>query len=135
MSRVLFQFLAATRPMLKDERGVDTHRDTSDVVIVHGGAAGADMMMDTFVANLDPPIKTESHPVTRAMWQLNPRVAGYMRNAEMVDLGARVCLAFQMPCRKVDCPRIEPHKSHGSSHCADYAEAKGITTIRVEPRA
>jgi len=137
ISRAILGYIVSTIPLTRTTGNTGQeyrYRDTSDVVIVHGAARGADRLVDEWAQGCDPPLKTEPHPVTRADWQENPRIAGYMRNAAMVRLGADVCIAFQMPCRKVDCQRPEPHVTHGSAHCADLAEAAGIMTVRVSPR-
>lgn len=137
ISRAIFGYLNATVPLIRD---TDPHgsqvryRDVSDVVIVHGAARGADRLTASWAEGCVPPIATEAHPVTRADWQENPRIAGYLRNQHMVELGADVCIAFIMPCRKADCSRPEPHGSHGASHTADLAESVGIQTIRVPNR-
>lgn len=60
-------------------------------------------------------IKQEKHP---ANWQKNNRGAGMIRNQEMVDLGADVCLAFILD------------NSSGATHCAERADEAGIDTRR-----
>lgn len=133
IARTIQRYMSATLPMLKDEEGRDLWRDVSGVTIVHGGARGVDQLTERWAVGCQPPIKTEVHALTREHWQENPRTAGYIRNGEMVRLGADVCIAFLLSCRKVDCDRIEPHATHGGSHCADLAESQGIMTIRVGP--
>lgn len=56
--------------------------------------------------------------------------AGLRRDAEMVRLGADLCLAFIDPCAKPDCRKPKPHGSHGASHTADLAERAGIPVKR-----
>jgi hypothetical protein len=55
----------------------------------------------------------------------------------MVRLGADICVAFICPCRKHPgrpADRGLPfHGSHGSVHCANFAEANGILTRRFTP--
>lgn len=82
-------------------------------VLVHGAAKGADQMGEVHQAVLFRP--TESHP---ADWDTYGRRAGYVRNAEMVNRGADVCLAFIH------------NESRGATMCADLAEKAGIPVRR-----
>lgn len=61
----------------------------AEMVLVHGAAAGADSLAE--VAALEMGMETEVHP---ADWEKFGRRAGYLRNAEMVEAGANVVLAF-----------------------------------------
>lgn len=86
------------------------------LVVVHGGAKGADVMANQWAyRNLIP---IERHP---AIWRpngiYNPQ-AGLLRNRQMVALGADVCLAFIR------------NGSRGASHCARLAEEAGIPVNR-----
>lgn len=87
-----------------------------EVVIVHGGASGADRIAGHVARNLG--WRCEVH---LAAWRphgiYNPQ-AGLLRNREMVDLGADVCLAFIK------------NGSRGATHCAQLAEQAGIPTRR-----
>jgi len=65
----------------------------------------------------------EPHP---ADWGRLGRVAGFERNAEMVRLGADVCLAFLDHCTSTRCLSRAPHGSHGTKHCAGLAAEAGI---------
>lgn len=57
------------------------------------------------------------------------RTAGYRRDAEMVALGATVCLPFIGFCINPKCKdRATPHASHGASGTARMARAAGIDT-------
>lgn len=89
--------------------------DQKRLVVVHGGARGADAMADIWAVRNG--VAVERHP---ARWRLggvyNP-YAGLVRNREMVKAGADVCLAFIRS------------GSRGASHCAQLAVEAGI---RVE---
>jgi hypothetical protein len=100
------------------------------LVIVHGACpSGADLFAAKAAADIG--IRQEPHP---AHWRVNgklDRSAGFRRNAEMVALGADVCLAFIASCASATCQsRAWPHGSHGASNCADLAEKAGITVRR-----
>ncbi len=81
------------------------------LIIVHGGARGADQFADDAARGWG--WIPEAHP---ADWARYDRSAGYRRNAAMVALGADVCLAFILD------------ESRGASHTATLAEAAGIPT-------
>lgn len=94
--------------------------DGGSLVVVHGGAGrGADRIARDWAAqaeHLGWAVTQESHP---ADWSgPHRRGAGYARNAEMVALGADVCLAFIRD------------GSRGATHCAELAEKAGIPTHR-----
>lgn len=87
------------------------------VVVVHGCARGADTIADDWVRARRRdgwPVAAERH---RADWVKHPGSAGHIRNREMVQIGADVCLAFILD------------GSAGASSCADLAEDY---SIRVE---
>ena len=86
------------------------------VVIVHGAcSSGADKIADEIARKRG--IDVEPHP---ADWGRFGKSAGPRRNAEMVTLGADLCLAFIRDGSK------------GASNCADLAERAGIETRRFE---
>lgn len=107
-------------------------RHAHQVVVVHGGAAGADMIADEFATKLGCQVR-----VYRPDWEhcdtgCPPRrhrkahsngveycpAAGHRRNQRMVDAGADVALAFIRAGSK------------GASDCAGRAETAGIPTKR-----
>lgn len=77
--------------------------------MIHGGASGADTRAAECAAECG--WRTEEH---RAVWAVYGRRAGIIRNVEMVDAGADICLAF-----------IKDN-SPGATHCATYAGATGM---------
>ena len=86
----------------------------SDIVIVHGDClTGADSMAKDWA--LYQSVIQEPHP---AEWDRYGKRAGYVRNADMVKLGADLCLAFIK------------NGSPGATMTAEYAEKTGIKTIR-----
>lgn len=92
------------------------------IVLVHGGARGADSIAHQIwlrgfwrqrmiPADLAQP---EVHP---ADWVRYGRAAGHRRNAEMVALGADICLAFPLG------------DSPGTRGCVALAEKAGIPVV------
>jgi YspA, cpYpsA-related SLOG family len=74
---------------------------------------GADAICELWASRMGWDV--EPHP---ANWVTYGRAAGPIRNAEMVLLGADICLAFIK------------NGSRGASDCANKAEKAGIPTIR-----
>jgi hypothetical protein len=83
------------------------------IVLVSGGAKGADAIAEMYAGAMDWGI--EVYP---ADWEAHGRAAGPIRNIQMVDLGADICVAFIK------------NNSRGASHCSTYAEARGIPVRR-----
>jgi len=99
----------------------------SDVLVVHGDALGADRLAAGVAEQMG--MQTEAHP---ANWDscgpdCNPKHlryrrdgkaycprVGFIRNSEMVKLGADICLAFNR------------NSSKGTDMCAKLAKASGI---------
>lgn len=84
-----------------------------DVVVVHGGASGADACAHVSAVTMG--LQVEEHP---ADWKAEGRAAGPLRNQRMVDLGADVCLAFPL------------FDSRGTYDCIRRAEGADIP-VRV----
>lgn len=94
------------------------------MILVHGACpSGADKYADDWATEMewlgffDCDEQVEEYP---ADWSQYRKAAGYRRNAEMVTLGADVCLAFIR------------NESNGASHTAGLTEKAGIPTIRYK---
>lgn len=97
------------------------------VVIVHGAArSGADKTADIWACNHGIPL--ERHP---ADWERHGKRAGFIRNEEMVSLGADLALAFVLPCVLPSCRKKKPHDTHGTAHCVALARKAGIPVKEV----
>jgi hypothetical protein len=104
------------------ERAI-AERGATDITIVHGACpSGADQLaaeyaeiMAAWYDGAGRQLAEERHP---ADWDRLGKRAGFVRNAEMVNLGADVCLAFIRD------------GSRGATHTAGLAEKAGIPTRR-----
>lgn len=86
-------------------------------IIVHGACPrGADALAAEWAR--DYSVKAEAHP---ADWNGHGKQAGFIRNAEMVSLGADLCLAFYK----------QGAGNKGTDHCATQAAKAGIPVRRV----
>lgn len=87
-----------------------------DMVVVHGHCpTGADAIADVAARRMG--IEVERHP---ADWDKHGKAAGPIRNREMCELGADMCIAFPKG------------SSVGTRGCMELAEAHGIEVITTE---
>lgn len=98
---------------------IDRYNFSSDgLTVVHGACPkGADFLASLVVqecASEGRQMAEEAHP---ADWDTYGITAGFRRNAEMVELGADVCLAFFAG------------PSKGTKHCSNLAKKAGIEVI------
>lgn len=87
------------------------------ITVIHGAARGADRIAGEWAREqilARKPVRLEVYP---AAWDEHGKKAGIIRNRQMVELGADVCLAF---------PAGE---SRGTRHCMREAAAAGIKVI------
>lgn len=90
--------------------------------LIHGGATGA----DTEAARVGQHLFNLQAEVHRADWKKYGRAAGPIRNKQMVELGADLCLAFP------DHPKNQGgHGSRGTWNCIDLAQQAGIPVLVV----
>lgn len=97
------------------------------LTLVHGACkSGADAIGAAWALQLKHAgVIEEAHP---ADWSTG-RNAGFARNALMVKLGARTCLAFVGLCNKARCPHRGLHGSHGATHAAMLADEADIPVV------
>lgn len=87
------------------------------LTVVHGGARGADTIAAEWAAARGSHVTAERHP---AEWERHGKSAGHRRNAEMVALGADICLAFPIG------------ESRGTRGCIEMAKKAGIPVKVIE---
>lgn len=97
------------------ETELEHYRRVSSILVSGACPTGADRIGEQVWESLGGEV--ERHP---ADWKQHGKRAGYVRNAEMVELGARVCLAFIK------------NASRGGSMTADLALRAGIPVTRIE---
>lgn len=87
------------------------------IVLVHGGARGADMLAAHIGKSMG--LEIEAHP---ARWDVYGKAAGPVRNKEMVELGADLVLAFPVG------------ESRGTRGCMRLARERGCAVVSVTGR-
>jgi len=137
--------VTGSRALSRDWADIDLVRAALDLarwdaggpmVVVHGACpTGADAIASWWVRGhqrCGNPLELSEEPPP-ADWDRYGRAAGFRRNAEMVALGADLCLVFALPCSKPGCRKPRPHDSHGTAHCAGLARRAGITIRHYPP--
>lgn len=94
---------------------VSRRPSSETITVVHGAARGADKVAARVAVHYG--WQAEAHP---ADWDGYGKSAGFIRNAEMVALGADVCLAFYK----------QGAGNKGTDHCASQAGNAGIPVRR-----
>jgi YspA, cpYpsA-related SLOG family len=122
IARELVRYISETSVLLTDSQGLPVDWDTQGWTIIHGDCpTGADAWADEFaIGNF---IAVERH---HADWREHGKRAGFLRNEEMVDAGADICLAFINPCTSEKCRHPKPHGSHGTVDTIRKAHWAGI---------
>lgn len=134
IARELVRYISENAAMATDSLGFPVDWDTQGWVVVHGDCpTGADAWTDQFAVTHF--IEVERH---QADWREYGKRAGFLRNGQMVDAGADVCLAFINPCTSTTCTAPKPHGSHGTVDCMKKAHWGGIevrifTEVDPEP--
>jgi hypothetical protein len=99
------------------------HRDELEkFVVVHGDARGADRLARDWALakhRQDGWVAHEPHP---ANWEHFGKAGGFLRNEDMVSLGADLCLAFPLG------------RSPGTRGCIKLAKKAGITVKQFIPK-
>jgi len=90
-----------------------------ELIVVHGAARGADDIADRWAwgaIQAGASVEVESHP---ALWEIQGKAAGIIRNKQMANLGADVCYAFPLK------------DSRGTQHMIACCEEAGIPVINL----
>lgn len=95
-----------------DEWYAELSQYGQEVMLVHGAAEGVDLQAAHYWKKMKRPV--EPHP---AKWNVYGMKAGPIRNAEMVELNADICIAFP------------GKKSVGTHDCVRKARHRGIKTV------
>lgn len=115
--RILITGSRNYRDLAMVEEAISDHirgHDPRSVTIIHGDARGADTLAGTAARYYG--LRVETHP---ADWNQHGKAAGPIRNQQMVNLGADVCLAF---------PAFPAGGSRGTWDCVSRAKVAGIPT-------
>lgn len=112
---------------------------SSDTVLVHGGARGADLLVASEAHKLG--MTTEAHPAdwnhhseSCPEWdRKNPtcKLAGFHRNTQMIRAGADLCLAFPTHGYVLAPGESRTETSRGTWNCAEEAKKADIPTLVV----
>ena len=87
------------------------------LTVIHGGCSGADTIADKIAR--ESGFEVEVHP---ADWKRHGKAAGPIRNAQMVQSGVDLCLAFPKGA------------SRGTRGCMSLVESASITMLVTEEK-
>lgn len=107
-----------------DDAGEMAAQYAGPVVVIHGGAAGADSLCE-----LEARRRGWHTAVVRSVWGFYGKRAGHVRNGVMNYLDPHEGMAFTLPCAEEKCRDLPPHITHGTAGCMKQMRAAGI-----EPR-
>ncbi|AVP41949.1 hypothetical protein SEA_JSQUARED_66 [Mycobacterium phage Jsquared] len=111
------------RAAIWEALAVELRRSPNGLIVVHGGARGADDIADRWAWGMKQDGWNVLPELHRADWDRYGKRAGILRNIEMVKAGADVCLAFPLGV------------SRGTRHCMAAAEKAGILVINFGDRS
>lgn len=97
-------------------------------VIVHGACRGADRIADEEAGKLG--FLTDPHP---ADWDKHGKAAGPIRNREMAQLGADLCIAFGPTPGSGTKDMVDRAAKHGIPVEIHYANSSASTTATLSP--
>ena len=102
------------RSALEDVLDCYPEYSPKDFIVVHGNARGADKISGYIAQQLG--MQVEVH---NAQWNVHGKRAGIIRNIQMVNNGADICLAFPLG------------SSRGTRHCMELSQQENIPTINI----
>lgn len=92
----------------------------ASLVVLHGGARGVDQMAGAMARGLG--VTVEEFP---ADWRKHPKVAGFIRNQQMLESGADLVVAFK---ERFD----HSLRRGGTEHMVRIAQDAGVRCIVID---
>lgn len=94
-----------------------------ELTVLHGGARGVDVMAGEMARSLG--ITVEEFP---ADWRRHPKVAGFIRNKQMLETGAELVVAFKTHFDR-------SLRRGGTEHMVRIAQDAGVPCIVIDEDA